>query len=98
MDFLFSFKSGITALLGLLVGFIAKTYILPLLRIEKNRRYAGWIAQLADEVTDDLVRRYPEKRWLEYLDDAVDKLIEICGIDREIAWRAVNSAVARKNA
>ncbi len=98
MDFLFSFKSGLIALLGLLVAFIGKTYLLPLLRIEKNRRYAIWIAHLADEITDDLIRRYPDNRWLEFIDDAVDKLISICGIEREIALRAVNSALARKSA
>jgi hypothetical protein len=70
--------------------------LVPLLRIESNRRYAAYIAVIADEVTDELRARYPDKTWLKYLDEAVDKIIEICDIDPEIARRAALAALARK--
>jgi hypothetical protein len=91
-----SLKSGVFALLGVIVAWLGKTYLAPLLEVEKHRRYAQWIAQLADEITDDLVRRYPANRFLEFVDQAVDKLMEVCNIEREVARRAINSALQKK--
>ena len=61
-------------------------------------RYAQFIAYIADDVTDELAAKYPEKEWLRYLDEAIDKVIEICGLQdsSEVAKRAVNAAIARK--
>lgn len=87
---------GIWIVLGILITFTAKKYLVPFLLVERNRRYAEWIARIADEVTDDLVRRYPDEQWLKFLDQAVDRVMEICGISEETARRAVNSAVSRK--
>ena len=50
---------------------------------------------IADEITDELQSKYA-KDWTKYLDEAVDKLIQILGIDPAIARRAINVAAARK--
>lgn len=89
--------NGLSLLIGAILLYFAKKYLVPFLKVGKNRRYAEWIAQLADEITDDLMTRFPKQEWLRYVDDAVDKLMELCGIEKEIARRAVNSSLERKN-
>ena len=85
---------GSTALL--FAGYVTKRYVLPFLKVGKRQKYAQFIAAIADEVTDDLIRKYPGKKWLEYLDEAIDQLIAICEVPPQVARRAVNAAVARK--
>jgi hypothetical protein len=80
----------------LLAGHIATKYVIPFLSIGKRQRYAELIAMLADEITDELKAKYQED-WTDYLDQAVDKLIMILGIEPEIARRAINAAAARKD-
>ncbi|MGH8016422.1 MAG: hypothetical protein ACREBV_09540 [Candidatus Zixiibacteriota bacterium] len=79
----------------LLAGHIATRYIIPFLSVGKRQRLAELIALLADEITDELQAKYA-KDWTKYLDQAVDKLIMILGIDSEVARRAINAAAARK--
>jgi hypothetical protein len=80
----------------LLATYVAKKYVIPFLQVGKRQRYAQFIAAIADEVTDDLRSKYPNKQWLKHLDEAVDRLIQICGVTPEIARRAVRAAAARK--
>jgi hypothetical protein len=87
---------GVGAVFMALLAWLVKKYLIPFLDIERHRRYAGYIATIADEITDDLVRKYPDKRWLQFIDEAVDRVIEICDIQPEIARRAVSAALARK--
>jgi len=93
---LLAILGGVWGILSVVVAYLAKNYLVPLLEIERNRRYAEWIARIADEVTDDLVERYPDKKWIEFLDESVDKIMDICGISDETAQRAIQAAVARK--
>lgn len=79
-----------------LAGFLAKQYLIPYLQIGRRKRYAEFIARIADEVTDELRTRHPQNKWLKHLDEAVDTLIEIAGISPDIARRAVNASAARK--
>jgi hypothetical protein len=79
----------------ILAGHIATKYVIPFLSVGKRQRYAELIAMLADEITDELVAKY-NKDWVNYLDQAVDKLIMILGIEPEVARRAINAAAARK--
>ncbi len=79
------------------VGWVGSRYLAPLLKVGKRKQFAQWIVVIADEITDALVAKYPNKRWLEALDEAVDKLAEVCGISQDISRRAVDAAVARKN-
>jgi len=87
---------GAGALFLVVVTWFAKKYLVPFLELEKHRRYARYIAAIADEVTDELVLRYPGESWAKYLDQAVDRIIEICGIDLEVAKRAALASMARK--
>jgi len=80
----------------LLAGFAANKYVIPFLKVGRRQQYAHFIATIADEVTDDLRSKYPDKKWLKHLDEAVDRLIAICGISSEIARRAISAATARK--
>jgi hypothetical protein len=80
----------------LLAGHLARKYVIPFLQIGKRQRYAQFIAEIADDVTDDLRNRYPQKSWLQHLDEAIDALVTICGVSSEIARRAINAAVSRK--
>ena len=96
-DNLISLAGGVWAIAGITITYLTKQYLVPLLRVEKRRRYASWIAAIADELTDDLKAKYPQKKWVSELDSAVDKIIEVCGIDREIATRAISAAAARKD-
>ena len=91
-----SLTGGIWSVLAFAVAYLAKKYLMPLVEVERNRRYANWIAAIADELTDDLKARYPDKRWVEELDKAVDKIMEICGINEEVAQRAIRAAATRK--
>ncbi len=79
----------------LLAGHIATRYVIPFLRVGKRQRLAELIAMLADEITDELQSKYA-KDWTKYLDQAVDKLIMILGIEPEVARRAISAAAARK--
>ncbi len=87
---------SILAAVGIALGYLAKRYLVPFLQVEKRCRYAIWIAAIADELIDDLKTRFPGEQWLQEVDRAVDGIVEICGIDREIALRAVRAAAARK--
>jgi hypothetical protein len=91
-----SLAGGLGTIFMALIVWFAKHYLVPYLKVEKRRRYAEYIAVIADEVTDDLVRKYPDNNWLKKLDEAVDKIIDICGVDSEIAQRAVSAALSRK--
>jgi hypothetical protein len=83
--------------LGLLVaGWFTRKYVLPFLEIGKRRQYASWIATMADDLIDELRSRHPEKKWLDRLDEVVDRLVEICDISVDVAWRAVRAAASRK--
>jgi hypothetical protein len=100
MESIFGNSGSIFNLLGsigiLLVGHLANKYVIPFLKIGKRKQYAQYIAAIANEVTDDLQSKYPEKEWLKHLDEAVDSLISICDISPEIARRAINAVVGRK--
>lgn len=100
IDFILNNILGIAGGVGTvflaLVAWLTRKYLVPFLTVEKRRRYAGYISCIADEITDDLVRRYPDKEWIVYFDEAVDKIIEICNIETEVAQRAVSAALSRK--
>ena len=87
---------GLGSLALALVSFLAKRYVVPFLTVARRRKYAEYIAAIADEVTDDLRARYPDRAWLAYLDEAVDTLIGVCGVSKDVARRAVMAATARK--
>jgi len=87
---------GAGALVMVIAAWAAKKYLIPFLAVESRRRYAEYIAAIADEVTDELRMKYPDKPWATYLDEAVDKIIKICNINSEIARRAATASISRK--
>jgi len=87
---------GVGSLIVLLAGWFAKNYILPYLSTETKRRMAKYVLLIADEVTDYFVSKYPEDRLAKWMDQAVDKIMEITGVKKEGATRACQAALARK--
>ena len=80
----------------LLLGHVANKYVIPFLKIGKRKQYAQYVATIADEITDDLKNRYPEKDWVKHLDSAIDTLISICNISPQVARRAISASLSRK--
>lgn len=89
--------SGLGSLIVFLVAWLTKEYLLPYISTERKRKMAKYILLIADEVTDYFLLKYPKKSWTKWIDQAVDKIIEITGVNREIALRAAQAALARKS-
>lgn len=88
---------GVIPLLLLAVGWFTKKYIVPLLKTEIRRSVARYVLLIADEITDWLVMKYPKKKWTEWLDEAIDKLMDVTGVSKSVAERAIKASIARKN-
>lgn len=88
--------AALSAVVLLIVGWAVKRYLVPFLDTELKRRMAQYVLLIADEVTDQLAAKYPQNELLDWLDQAVDQIIEITGISREVAVRAAQAALARK--
>ena len=88
--------SGIGTILLLVLGWVVKEYLLPFLNTTRKKKLAEYILLIADEVTDYFVAKYPNAKWIEWIDQAVDKIIEITGASKEVATRAAQAAVYRK--
>jgi hypothetical protein len=84
------------AILLLLLGWVVKRYLLPFLDTELKKKVAEYVLLIADEVTDQLAAKYPKNELLKWLDQAVDKIMEITGVSEEVATRAAQAALARK--
>ena len=83
-------------LILLVLGWITEKYLVPILKTERRHAVARYVLLLADEVTDWLYAKYPSKRWAEWLDEATDKVMEVTGVKRDTAERAVRAAIMRK--
>ncbi|NIM98489.1 MAG: hypothetical protein GTO24_10545 [candidate division Zixibacteria bacterium] len=84
------------AILLLLLGWAVKKYLIPFLDTELKKKLAEYVLLIADEVTDQLVARYPKNELLKWIDQAVDKIMDITGVSQEVATRAAEAALARK--
>ena len=83
--------------LGILVlGWLAQKYLVPYLATEKRKKMAEHILLIADEVTSSLALKYPNSGWASWVDQAVEEIMEITDVDREIALRAAKAALVRK--
>lgn len=88
---------GFIGTIGLsLVTWLARSFVLPYLKRGDRARTAEYISRIADDVTDDLKARYPNNEWISYLDEAVDRISEVCEISPEVARRAARAAISRK--
>ena len=88
--------AAIGAVLMFYIGYIIKKEILPLLKIKRNREMASHILVIADDVTDYFRLKFPNAHWSVWLDKAVDRIIDITGVGRDVAGRAARASVARK--
>jgi hypothetical protein len=84
------------ALLLLMLGWAVKKYLIPYLDTELKKKMADYILLIADEVTDQLVAKYPKNELVKWMDQAVDKIMEVTGVSEEVATRAAQAALARK--
>ncbi|OGC77514.1 MAG: hypothetical protein A2145_00325 [candidate division Zixibacteria bacterium RBG_16_40_9] len=87
---------GLGSLGLLLLGWVVQKYLVPYLSTEKRKNLAEHILLIADEVTDYFILKYPKSNWSEWIDQAVEQIIQITGVDREVAVRAAKAAIARK--
>jgi len=87
---------SVGSIIVFLAGWFAKKYLLPFLNTERKRRMAKYVLLIADEVTDYFVSKYPEEKLAKWIDQAVDKIMEITGVKKEVALRACQAALARK--
>lgn len=84
------------ALLILALGLVVKKYVVPLLKTELARQTANHVLIIADDVTDYFAEKFPEAHWSVWLDRAIDKVIEVTGVGRGPAERALTAAISRK--
>lgn len=89
-------EAGAIGIVLIVLGWVAKKYLLPYLNTTLRKKLAEYVLIMADEITDQLVAKYPDKDLLVFLDKAVDKLMEVCGVSQEVAERAVQAAIGRK--
>jgi hypothetical protein len=83
--------------LGILVlGWLTQKYIVPFLSTENRKRLAEHILVIADEVTGSLLLKYPNSGWAGWIDQAVEEIMRITGVSREVALRAAKAALVRK--
>ena len=85
-------------LIMLIIGYIAGRYLKPWVHKSDNRlEKAQEIAFIADRITDEMLLMFPNARWDDWLDKAVDKLISACDLkDADTARREILSNVWKK--
>jgi hypothetical protein len=88
--------TAVSALLLLIVAWATKKYLVPLVNTGLKKKMAEYVLLIADEVTDQLAAKHPKNEMLEWLDQAVDKIMEITGVSRDVATRAAQAALGRK--
>ncbi len=84
------------AVLLFFLGWVVKKYLVPYLNTEQRKKMAEYILLIADEVTDEMAAKYPKNEMVKWLDQAVDKISKITGVSEEVAARAIQAALARK--
>lgn len=89
-------ESTLLTLAVIVVGWMTKKWLLPFLSTALRKQIAEYVLIIADEVTDWLVAKYPDKEVWRFLDKAVDKVIDVCGVSQEVAQRAVEASLSRK--
>ena len=102
---LFSFLGGILTdqslaavgtILMIYLGYIVKKELVPLLKIKRNMDVARHVLIIADDVTDYFRLKFPSAHWSIWLDRAVDRIMQITGVNRDTAQRAAQASMTRK--
>jgi hypothetical protein len=93
-------KANISLALGalfiVLLGWAVRKYLIPFLNTGLRKRLAEYVLIIADDVTDQLAAKYPKNEVLRWVDLAVDKIMDVTGVSKEVATRAAQAALARK--
>jgi len=89
---------GIWSIVGVVVVWIAKKYLVPWLKVDERKKYATYIVQIADEMIEAAMAKWPGEKWLGRVDEIIEELAKVCDISLEAAKRVVNAQVAyRRN-
>ena len=94
-------KGGIPLLL-LIIGWVAGRYFKPWIYAKPKRLEAAQeFALIADRITDEMILLFPEAKWDNWIDQAVDKLISSCGLTdaddhKALAHREIASQIVKK--
>ena len=88
--------TAIGSLLMLVLSWIAAKYLPSLLNTERKKRLAEYLLKIADDLTDYFVQKYPDSKYTQWIDQAVTKLMEICGVERDVAERVLKAVIERK--
>jgi len=96
-DSIISNLGGVAGIIIAIVGWVVTKYVLPLIKSQKAEVMARHIALIADDVTDSLVMKYPESKWAQIADEAIDQIMAICDINKQVAERAAQAAMGRKS-
>lgn len=85
-------------LLMLFIGYLAGRYIKPWIHSSQERlARAQEIALIADRITDEIILLFPQHKWDDWLDKAVDKLISACDLkDADVAKREIATQIRKK--
>ena len=89
-------EESLLAIALIFLVWLLKKYLLPLLNSELKKTVAQHVLLIADDVTDWLIEMYPDQKPYKYLDQIVDKIMEICGVSKVVAERAAKAALKRK--
>jgi hypothetical protein len=90
--------AAVGSLLMIYLAYIVRKELVPLLKARRNREIAGHLLAIADDVTDYFRSKFPTAHWSVWLDRAVDRVIEITKVDREVAERVARASLARNQA
>ncbi len=82
----------------LILGYLAGKYLKPFVHSSQQRlAKAQEIALIADKITDEMLLLFPQQKWDNWLDSAVDKLIKACDLkDADVARREITAQIAKK--
>ncbi|RKZ32726.1 hypothetical protein DRQ33_05395 [bacterium] len=85
-------------LIMLIIGYLTGRYLKPWIHSSDERLCrAQEIALIADRITDEMILLFPEQRWDNWLNDAVDKLIKSCKLkDADVAHREIATQIRKK--
>lgn len=89
---------GVWSVIGVVVVWLAKKYLVGWLKVDKRKKYATYVVQIADEMIEAAMAKWPDEKWLAQVDKIIEDLADVCEISLEAAKRVVDSQVAyRRN-
>lgn len=88
--------TALGSLLMLVLSWVAGKYLPKLLDTERKKRMAEYLLKIADDLTDYFIQKYPDSKYAQWIDQAIEKLMEICGVERDVAERVLKAVIERK--